>query len=363
MSGMSADALPATSTSEKKLILVTGYFDRGNLGDDLFKEVWQHIFNKDRVTKALQTLQTSHTFSIIFETVDDLEVTDIGAIADNSLAVIIVAGGDVLNYYFLTQLQQFIRRVAFTGILCAFSVGIPYTIAIADGLLDSFDFIGCRAKTDAMALYERLGAKRTYWFPDISVYLKEMTLLAGDSSADKVTSFRSMMRANLPSTHSIVGVFLARTIQKNNPDCEKVVQGIARSLDLISRELPCRIYLLAFNTYTKSRDEDDRVINHDVARHTQGDVYVCDDRFTVQEMYAVFKTIDLAITMRYHSHMYAIVAGTPLVSIEITPTVRNLLEDSGLQRYSYRPPLNESGVPKDFESEQFKDKAILAFYE
>ncbi len=331
-------------------ILITGYFDRGNLGDDLFKDVWAHIFNKERFKNY------NNKYTLSFITVDDLE--DFKPV--NSLDVILIAGGDVLNYYFLAQIQQFIRRVKFRGVLCAFSVGIPYTIAIADGLIDPINYVVCRAQFDANALVNRYGSDRVAYFPDISVYLRE----PGFRDHNGRLSPRIKL---LPWTEQPkFGVFLARTIHKSNSAYEEVVAGIARSLDTVQAKFNCCIYLLPFNTYANGSHEDDRVINRDVAAllKTTKNVVVIDESISVTEMYDIFRySLDLAITMRYHSHMYAIVSGTPLASIAITSKVHNLLADSKLDRYSYSPPTNETGLPVLFDDVAFLHTVTTAFEE
>ncbi len=314
-------------------ILVTGYFERGNLGDDLFKDVWRHIFKKQRFCSK---------YVISYVTVDDLV-----DLKSSPFDVILIAGGDVLNYYFLTQIQQFIRRVHFKGILCAFSVGIPYTIAIADGLIDPFDFVMCRAKVDANALTGRYGTNRAGYFPDLSIYLQEADVCSDRNRGD-LWPFQHVAKGKLK-----IGVFLARTIHKSNPSYDEVVASIARALDIIRAKFKCEICLLPFNTYSNGSHEDDRVINRDVANLVTTDISVCEQTLTVSEMYGVFKNLNLALTMRYHSHMFAIVSSVPLASIAITSKVDNLLTDSKLTRYSYKPPVNNSGLPIAFDVSAF----------
>ena len=69
-------------------VLVTGYFDRGNLGDDLFKSVWQFIFTKPMfIDKVAPT----------YVSADDLKVFHGNG---PTFDVLLLAGGDILNYYF-----------------------------------------------------------------------------------------------------------------------------------------------------------------------------------------------------------------------------------------------------------------------
>ena len=321
-------------------VLVTGYFDRGNLGDDLFKDVWLYIFSKPAFKRR---------FTPTFVTADDLKVCE-----RRGFDVILLAGGDILNYYFLTQIQSFIKRIAFQGTLCAFSVGIPYITIVADGLLDPFNFVMCRAKPDYRLLQTRWAAMkpntRVGYFPDISCYLKEPTF--------QDFSEWGQERQLVMHPHSVgykVGVFLTRTIHQKNTHYQSVVQGIARSLDTIASRMKAHVYLIPFNTFHANPNEDDRLINSDVyeACTEQRYVHLIEKPLSVTGMYSIVSDLDFIVAMRYHSHMYAIVAQIPLVSISITPKVENLMRDAELLPYMYRPPLTSEGQPSSFEPEMF----------
>src|SRR5947209_3232947 len=142
-------------------VLIAGYFDRANLGDDLFRDVWKFIFSNN---KAL-----SH-YKVHYESLDDLKVYQ----NLSNIDVIILAGGDILNSYFLDELHKFLKSNNFNGRLYAVSVGIPYSDVIVDGSLDIFNFIMCRAKVDACAVRRRFGEEHVRYFPDLSVYLPRL---------------------------------------------------------------------------------------------------------------------------------------------------------------------------------------------
>lgn len=334
----------------KQNIIVAGYFDRHNLGDDLFAVIWKHIFSKDGL----------NNYKVKLIGLDDLRVCDDLRRCD----VLIFGGGDVLNYYFLAELKNIIHKFEFKGKLYAFSVGIPYQVVIVDGLLDQFNFIMCRAKGDAFNLRRRFGESHVRYFPDLSVYLPELFKVQKSKK-----EFPGVNEYKVFNQKLNVGVFLTRTIFEKNPHYDSVVKKIARALDTISElDVPgiCgfEIFLIPFNTNPRNPFENDRLINGDVMKHIKnGDaVHNVDRPFTVEEMWWTFKhQLDMCITMRYHSHMYAISAKVPLASLYTTRKVQNLLFDSNLTCYGYHFPLNEDDVPTDFDDAKFVTKFNTAF--
>lgn len=333
-----------------KNVIVAGYFDRHNLGDDLFHEVWQYIFSKEKLK--------SHRVQYVG--LDELRVCQDLSTSD----VLIFAGGDVLNYYFLSELKNILHRFQFKGQLYAFSVGIPYQVVIVDGLLDQFNFIMCRAKGDAFNLRRRFGENHVRYFPDLSVYMSELFGIQKSKN-----NYLGLSREKVFNQRLSVGVFLARTIFEKNLHYKEVVKKIAATLDkIVTLTLPgshgFELFLIPFNTNGRNAFEDDRLINQDVWEQTENkeSIHLMNRRLSVEEMFFTFKyQLDMVIPMRYHAHMYSIVAQVPLVSMYTTRKVQNLLLDTGLSRYSYHFPLNEDDLPIDFDQELFVEKFVSAY--
>lgn len=337
---------------KRQHIVVAGYFNHKNLGDDLFKDIWQYIFTKKK---------------FMHHTVDYVELDKLRDHSElKSCDILLFAGGDVMNYYFLAELKNIVEKFSFKGKLFALSVGIPYQVVIVDGLLDQFDFIMCRAKGDAFSLKKRYGDNHVKYFPDISVYLPELY------KAKKVTAgFNGIKSYKTASNRLNVGIFLTRNIYENNPHYGKVVEDIAITLDkIVETEVPgihgFEIFLIPFNNNSKNICEDDCLINKDIFNAVKNKNLIHDvsQRFNVEEMWFIFKNqLDMNITMRYHSHMYSIVSKVPLVSLYTTRKVQNLLLDSQLSTYSYALPVDENDLPIEFNSEKFIEKFNQAFSE
>ena len=342
-----------------KKILISGYFDRGNLGDDLFKNVWQYLFK----------MPSLNQHNVLYISLDDLRTINL-----TEYDMIILAGGDILNYYFLVELRRIIKVNDFKGQLYAFSIGIPYNIVIVDGLLHEFNFFICRSISDACALRRHFGEDHVRYFPDISVYLPQICFkkVCHQCSPEDQTN---EILSNVPHISSVadtlnknkfnIGVFLTRTIFKNNAKYEIVINNLAKSIDkIIEMEIDPKtkkefeVHLIPFNTFKKNIFEDDNLINNDLFNviKYKDKVKKITEKLDVKEMNNIFINLDMCITMRYHSHMYAIVNNIPFVSIYTTRKVQNLLNDTKLVQYSYKLPLNEDDLPINFEVSKFIDK-------
>jgi len=56
----------------------------------------------------------------------------------------------------------------------------------------------------------------------------------------------------------------------------------------------------------------------------------------MEEMFVIFKAMDLGVHMRYHAHMFSVITGLPFVSLGKTPKTINLIKDIGLpSEYSW----------------------------
>ena len=93
--------------TKKTRILFLGFYERGNLGDDSYVSAFPLIFQD---------------CECIFQCTDDT------LCIPNNIDVIVVGGGDVINSYFMSRVEELIKD--FTGPVYAFSVGIPY---VSDG--------------------------------------------------------------------------------------------------------------------------------------------------------------------------------------------------------------------------------------
>jgi polysaccharide pyruvyl transferase WcaK-like protein len=206
---------PSSSLSSQhhNVLLVLGYFDRGNIGDQAYIQSYLKLFNCDKNNQT----------KLIFESIDDFDpctririsslrvplvlsqdntkssiqkpnhqyyfTTEINT--DNSgcgssssrrsnlheneqstwnpLHALIVAGGDVVNDYFMKKIQAIIQKCKCPCYL--FSAGIPYTSGCK--YLHMFDHVILRSHADVKLAISEIGQSNVTYSPDFTWILHE----------------------------------------------------------------------------------------------------------------------------------------------------------------------------------------------
>lgn len=133
-------------------VLVLGFYDRQNLGDDMFKTALTTLLPRCKLT---------------FVCTDDFT----GSVSPYD--AIICGGGDIVNRYFIDRIK--VITAGYTKQLLAVGIGISWTSTIDDGLLDIFDHVIVRNQVDARALQRRLGSTYAHCLPDLGFALSVPT--------------------------------------------------------------------------------------------------------------------------------------------------------------------------------------------
>ena len=190
---------PPPPPSSSYYILILGYFDRGNIGDQAYIQSYLKLFgcNKNNQTK------------LIFQSIDDFNPNDYIRTSSylipsqnfnpnstinqhvyvsteintqcllpnndphkeydqsspwSTLHALIVAGGDVVNDYFMTKIQVIIQRCKCPCYL--FSAGIPYESGCK--YLHMFDHVILRSHADVNLAVSEIGRSNVTYSPDFS---------------------------------------------------------------------------------------------------------------------------------------------------------------------------------------------------
>lgn len=324
-------------TAKKNNFLVIGYYNRQNLGDDVFKYVFEKYF-EDRWPDA--------TYNII-------NIDDFTGPSKNTTAVIF-GGGDLINDYFMRKIRKFITNK--TCPYYAIGVGIPYPKLIDEGYLDSFDYIVHRNKTDELKLLDKYD-NRVKWYPDIS------TLLLKYCNSNIITQ---------NNKYKNIGIFLSRHSYDNREAYDNLVASLTKFIGELSeithiRKIGCRtytiplykIYLIPFCTDGKI-NHDDRLINHDiysrlVNRVSCDNIKLIREAIAIEEIIPLFQSFHITICSRFHAHMFSVLTKTPILSIYSTRKVDNLLDEIDEHAYAYKLSSDRYYINSDILMEKFLD--------
>src|SRR5271170_5271607 len=132
-------------------ILVLGFFDRQNLGDDTYKFIFNNIVKSPN--------------KLLVVSVDDC--TNIAK--DTNLVVI--GGGEILNNYFIDKILSLINQSTYSGKIITLSTSAGYTSIIDSGKLDFIDYFVVRDTLCQEKLESRFGKENVSYMPDLAFSL------------------------------------------------------------------------------------------------------------------------------------------------------------------------------------------------
>lgn len=265
-------------------ILILGYYNRKNLGDDLFKYVF---------------LQKFANHNLIFINPDDIE-----KIPDN-ITAIIVGGGDLINDYFMSKIRKLIAGLSIP--IYAIGVGFPYRDLVTPEYVDIFDIIITRTKYAYEILKDRV---KIYYEPDL-VFLEPPRIIE--------------VKRNR------IGVFFANSICTiDSPLINNLVEIVKYLANLKNSKYIVELYPM--NT-SGSLNEDDNILNNRICQRVNMKNVVQIHKFDIDDIPKAFNRFKFTVCTRYHAHILSLMYGVPFISLHSTVKVTDLLCTYGLSKF------------------------------
>ena len=361
-------------------VLVVGYYNKDNLGDDAYQPIMKHFFPDEH----LEFINSRKLSTIKSENYD----------------AIIVGGGDIINDYFNADIAPFLR--GFKGPKIAFSIGIPFPSLITDKYLGHFDHVFTRNYEDLRSIQRVLGTNRVHFIPDITLAYKPnrphksmitdcecaSSVLVSAVNDTKVISSSFGLRSPLtgvkpdlpeggigqscaPFGGKHCGIFLIGNLIRFPTiveDISHLVGKLALTYDIImycfdpNEDMKiCQIVRTqALERLDNSHIGDKRYLTKretsvDNSSTTSDRITINTKKYTAQEMIDIMTNLDFALCMRYHAHIFCTVAGTPFMSISSTRKTRSYMKQSGLSRYQYEIELDGYGTPIGSNYEEMRE--------
>lgn len=285
-------------------ILVIGYYDHSNLGDEMFKDVFPKMFpsfeltfmNSDKIKNYISSL--------------------------NQYYAIIFGGGDLIGDYFLNKLS--IVRENFKGSIYGMCLGVPYYSMIKKGAFKDFDSVVVRIKSSVKEIQMVMGTEHVRYYPDF------------------VTNIVPYKESYNPESMD-VGIFTASGFKVPSLKFE-----IVKTLTKLIEDTPYIYHLVAFDTNDSNYNDID--FNMEIADEIKSDRIVVDKKkYNSYEMVENFRKYRLGICTRFHSHILSIVTGLPFVSFHYANKVTELIKQNDYE-YKCEVFTDTQAKPKSFKS-------------
>ena len=351
------------STTLIKHVLVVGYYDHDNLGDEQYKSTILFLLKRVFQKRLLQP-------EIVF--VDCDRLTNYTMVPGT---VVILGGGDVLNTYFLDKMyHRFVTKclndpaAVRPSAMIALSVGIPYDDVYKDPVkrprLEIFDYIFLRTRQDIEVLRNYITADKVHYLPDTSClaleYVSTTTQYKMALTRPFRTFYEDIQRRGTERRRKIIGVMLCRHIYHPDTHYRSTYQTIVNEFARLLEQLIQSGYfvvMVPFNTkslHGRSPDmnsENDVLIQRDVmkqmGKHALHQVVSIEFGLTLEQTMLLYKLFYMTIPMRFHATLFSVYSGVPMIPVYTTKKIRNFLLDIHW-KYGHRMERNAKDLPVSF---------------
>ena len=317
-------------------ILVVGFYDKKNLGDDLFKDVLQNWLANIPSGNNIPTGNNIPQNNIMFVNPGSVSILP-------PADVILIGGGDLVNDYFMKRIRDLLTK-SYTVRPPIYGVGLgfPYPSLVYSEYLDIFDFIQTRTSSVTEQL-EKIMPGRYFLGPDL---VRGLTTTKNKKNTDPKK----------------IGIFFASSMISNKTSIEntQIFKKLVNVLDNIAAKTKSwlsmtktyHLYLYAMNT--SGTIDDDRELITKIYKilttvYNRTNITLVTDE--IHDPMTLFSSFYATICTRFHSHILSLNNNIPFISLYSTSKVQDLLQTENLLEYSVKMTTDELLVPQDFDAD------------
>lgn len=277
-----------------KQILVLGYFDHLNWGDDVFKFVFEnYIFNTDE-------------FNL---TVKDLDTVRVITKENIKYDYVIFGPGDIINtYYFNNDVLADIQKTFSKTPLIFYGVGMSFPSLLP--LMDVGDIFFMRNRNDYDIVKFRYGSNYTYYTPDPVYHLLNHELLKTYVN-NKIEVFNVGICIPYP-------MFLDGKNMKQMDILVKIIKNLV---------VDYNVTIIPFDTSNNKDNSDLLLVDKLETILGEGICKYVKTTSSTSEMIECFKSMDFLVASRFHSVILSILTETPFVSYYTTTKIENMIKE------------------------------------
>ena len=268
-------------------IAVLGWYGNNNVGDEAFRFAFHDLFMDHSVSFFLPP---------------DIPKGDI----------IVLGGGAVASPYYLSCLPE----------TPAYAIGIDLAYESEVDLVAARNFKAAyiRTATDAAALKAKVS------FP--VEHIPDLAFLIRPTGQDVLGKYRKTTKKSLGIlVTDYVNPAIDRPVKEFAARAWSFQQNMAEQLDKLSKEF--EIFMIPCSTGGYGNDIR---INLGIASFmVEGPTQIM-ATLSPQEMVDLIAGLDVSVCMRFHAHIFSVIAGTPFVSLDFTRKVKLFLHENGLDK-------------------------------
>lgn len=278
-------------------ILVLGFYDRSNIGDEAYKAVLSNI------------PYANHDIS--FMCIDDIG----DSLIPNNVQTVFLGGGDIVNDYFMSKVCIYLKN--FTGRIYGISIGIPYRSCAH--YLHIFDHVFVRSMNDYQICCHEIGEVNVSYYPDLAA----------------LSPFNKKIVSN-PINEINIGLCLAQPYFSNNQAATSLLNSICDVLkDIKQTYTNVKYHLISFNQNSINTCECDDYINAQIYNKlvneyalNHNDIVIQNNLLSPSDILSfISNNVDVSICMRYHSVIFSLMTNTPFVPLYCSQKIKNVLND------------------------------------
>ncbi len=272
-----------------KQLLITGYYNKQNTGDDMFYIIAEKLFINNKKYKT--TIKS---------------IDDINNINNVICDAIVLFVGETLNEYFLEPISKLKEKNQNIKIY-AFGVNIGEDIDYIKHYLIMFQYIIVRNQND----YNKIMNKFNNLVP--CYYVQDIV-------------FSNYIKAyKMKTVENCIGLFLSQP--KN-----RKISYIDEYINIINYYVKNNYVVKLFSMcYSDNINESDKILNNNIYNKLSNEVK---KNVKIIHDYCFWKhirTLKYAICERFHAHIISIIYNIPFISFANTGKVKDLLQDLSLE--------------------------------
>lgn len=263
-------------------LLITGYYNKQNTGDDLFENIANKLFINNK------------NYKISIKPIYEINY-------NNNIDEILLFGGETLNEYFLKPLSIIKEKNQHIK-LYAIGVNLGVDIDYIKKYLIMFQYIIVRNSED----YEKI---KKY----VPCYYVQDIVFAGFIKAYKTKILDNS-----------IGLFLSQPKLKNTENIDNYINLINY---FVSKNITVKLFSMCYS----NSNESDLIINKRIYDNLNSNikrfVKIIPNNLFNREI----KTLNYAICERFHAHILCLIYNIPFISFANTNKVKQLLNDLNLE--------------------------------